>query len=90
MLKRSGTKLQVIDRHKFYVMCSCSYADSVWVRELIKLLGSQVTVGFAIDKMRCSRRHSKNVKEYRITYPGGSADAMRSAEQGGPGKKFDG
>ena len=90
MLKRGGTKLQVIDQHMLYVMCNCGHADSVWVRDIIKVLGNQVTVGFAIDKMRCSKCRTKNVKEYRITYPGGSADAMRSAEQGGPGKKYDG
>ena len=85
MLKRGGTKLSVIDQHRLYVMCNCGHADSVWVRDIIKVLGDAVTVGFAIDKMRCSRCHTKNVKEYRITYPGGSADAMRSAAQGGPG-----
>lgn len=90
MLKRGGTKLQVIDQHMLYVMCKCGHAESVWVRDIIKVLGNQVTVGFAIDKMRCSKCRTKNVKEYRITYPGGSADAMRSAEQGGPGTQYDG
>ena len=74
MLKRGGTKLSVIDQHKHYVMCNCGYTDSVWVREIIEFLGGAATVGFAIDKMRCSRCHTKNVKEYRITYqpgPGG-------------------
>ncbi|MEP5770924.1 hypothetical protein [Nisaea sp.] len=89
MLKRGGTKLSVIDQHKLYVMCNCGHADSVWVRDVIKALGDQVTVGFAIDKMRCSKCGMKNVKEYRITYPGGSADAMRSADQSRP-REYDG
>lgn len=68
-------------------MCGRGHADSAWLRDIIKVLGDAVTVGFAIDKMRCSRCRSKNVKEYRITYPGGAADAMRSASQGGPGRR---
>lgn len=89
MLKRGGTKLSVLDKHMLYVMCGCGHADSVWVAEIINKLGDQVTVGFAIDKMRCSKCRTKNVKEYRITYPGGSADAMRSAEQR-PRVEYDG
>ncbi len=70
MLKRGGTKLQVIDKHKLYVMCNCGHAESVRVLDLIKVLGGAATVGFAIDKMRCSKCGMKSVKEYRIYYPG--------------------
>jgi hypothetical protein len=80
-LPPGATKLAMIDQHKLYVICDCSHAQSVWVSDVIQILGDQVTVGFAIDKMRCSACLQKNVKEYRITFPGGSADAMRSAAQ---------
>jgi len=89
MLRRGGTKLQVIDQHKLYVMCKCGHADSVWMHDIIRKLGNQMTVGFAIDKMRFSKFGMKNVKENRITYPGGSADAMRSAHQSRP-REYDG
>ena len=38
---------------------NCGHADSVRVRDIIKALGNQVTVGFAIDKMRCSKCRMK-------------------------------
>lgn len=43
-------------------MCNCGHAESVWVRDFIEALGNQVTVGLAIDKMRCSKCGMKNVK----------------------------
>lgn len=85
-----GTKISVIGQHRLYLVCSCWHSDSFWVRDTIKVLGEAVTGGFAVDKMRCSRCHTKNVKGHRITYPGGSAYAMRSAEPRGQGREFDG
>ncbi|MEP4035665.1 hypothetical protein [Pseudophaeobacter sp.] len=61
----------MIDRHELYVMCNCGHGESVRVLDLIKVLGDQVTVGFAISKMRCSRCRMKNVREYRITFSAG-------------------
>ncbi len=71
MLMRGETKLAVIDRHELYVMCNCGHAESVRVLDLIEKLGDEVTVGFAISKMRCSWCRMKNVREYRITFSAG-------------------
>lgn len=80
-LPPGATKLSVIDGHRLYIICCCGYAESIWVSDVIQILGNHVSVGFAIERMRCSACRQKNVQEYRITYPGGSADAMRSAAQ---------
>ena len=71
MLKRGGTKLSVIDKHELYVMCNCGHAESVRVSDIIKVLGGAATVGFAVDKLRCSKCRMKKVREYRITYEPG-------------------
>jgi len=67
MLKRGKTNLSVSGKHGLYVVCNCGHADSVWVGDIIKVLGVAVTVSFAVDKMRCSRCHTKSVKEYQIS-----------------------
>jgi hypothetical protein len=71
-----GTKLGVIRRHDLYVICGCCHDRLVRVSELIEALGDQATVGFAIGKIRCSVCRQKDVLEYRIVYPGGSANKM--------------
>ncbi|MEP0155215.1 hypothetical protein [Pseudophaeobacter sp.] len=54
-LAAGETQLSVIDRRELYVECNCGHGESVRVLDLIAVLGDQVRVGFAINRMRCSR-----------------------------------
>jgi len=82
MLKRGGTRLSVIHRHLIWVECACGHTAPVWVADIIAEWGDDITVGETGDQMRCSSCRLKQIQEYRITYPGGSMEAMRGAEQG--------
>lgn len=79
MLKRGGTRLSVIPEHQLWLECACGHNGPVNVAVLIAKFGDQITVGDAIEKLRCSRCRTKQIKDYRITYVGGSWDAMRGA-----------
>ncbi|NIZ63140.1 hypothetical protein DL239_19425 [Sedimentitalea sp. CY04] len=52
------------------------------VADVIAKWGHEITVGEAVDRLRCSACRTKRIKEYRIIYAGGSALAMHGAEQG--------
>jgi len=67
---------------KIYVECACGHTGPVWVRDIVKVYGDQITVADAVQRMRCSACGAKRIDRYRITHPGGSADAMRWAAQG--------
>ncbi|MBY6141134.1 hypothetical protein KUV26_16985 [Leisingera daeponensis] len=82
MLKRGGTRLGVIPNHQLYVECgACDHAAPVAVSDLIARCGPQASVGEIVSKMRCQRCGRKQIKDYRITYAGGSSEALRGAEQ---------
>lgn len=82
MLKRGGTRLGVIPNHQLFVECRvCDHAAPVTVADMIARFGAQATVGEIIAKMRCQCCKQKQIKDYRITYAGGSWDAMRGSEQ---------
>ena len=82
MLKRGGTRLSVILKHRLWLECACGHTAPVWVADIVAKWGDDITVGEAVDRMRCSSCHTKQIQEYRITYPGASMEAMRGAEQG--------
>ena len=82
MLKRGGTRLSVIPTHVLWLECACEHNGPVEVAAIIAKWGDQITVGDAIERLRCSACRTKRIKDYRIIYAGGSQDAMRGAEQG--------
>ncbi len=81
MLKRGGTRLSVIPEHQLWLECACGHNGPVQVVDIIAKWGDQITVGEAIARLRCSACRTKQIKDYRITYVGGSWGAMRGASQ---------
>jgi hypothetical protein len=79
MLKRGGTKLQTVPNHTIHIECACGHTAGVTVAALIVRLGAAATVADAVGRVRCSRCGAKSVKTYRLTYAGGSYDAMLGA-----------
>lgn len=82
MLKRGGTRLSVIPKHTLWLECACGHNGPVQVADVIAKWGHEISVGDVVDRVRCSACRTKRIKEYRIIYAGGSAVAMRGAEQG--------
>jgi hypothetical protein len=82
MLKRGGTRLSSITQHTIWVECACGRAAPLVVADLLALPNPPETVADAVSRARCGSCGAHNVKEYRISYEGGSWGALRGAEQG--------
>ncbi len=80
MLKSNGTRLTTIPRHEIWMECQCGHSRSLSVADLLSLPNPPITVGEAVERVRCAKCEAKQVNEYRITYKGGSDDALREAE----------
>ena len=82
MLKRPSTQLSVIPTHLLWLECACGHNGPVNVATIIAKFGDQTMVVDVIEHLRCSRCCTKQIKNSRIIYVGGSWEAMRGAEQG--------
>jgi len=87
MLKRGGTRLSTIPQHTLWVWCACGHRSGVKVARILDREHSPETVGQAIQTMRCSRCLTQSIKDYRITYEGGSWGALQGGDNRAPGPK---
>lgn len=85
MLKRGGTRLSTIPNHTLWVWCACGHRAGVEVARILDRDHPPETVGQVIEAMRCSRCRCQSIKDYRITYEGGSWGAMQGADSRLPG-----
>ncbi|WP_127111997.1 hypothetical protein [Shimia sediminis] len=84
MLKRGGTHLATIPKHLIWIECACGHTSSVPIADVLKTT-SLLTVADVIDRAKCLRCFTRNVKEFRLVYqPNGVVRAMEGAEQGKP------
>lgn len=74
------TRLASIARNCLSVECLCGHSAQVPVASLLPAY-AELTVDEAIRRMRCTSCGARSVQEWRITYVGGSAEAMQGARQ---------
>ncbi|GAB5486118.1 MAG: hypothetical protein Pars93KO_25520 [Parasphingorhabdus sp.] len=87
MLKRGGTRLSTIPNHTLWVWCACGHHAGVEVARILDRENPPETVGQTVQAMRCSSCRSQSIKDYRITYEGGSWGALEGADNRAPGPK---
>lgn len=82
-LKRGGTRLATIPQHTLWVWCQCGHNAGITVASLLALSKPSLTVGEVVQTLRCSRCRVQMIKDYVITYSGGSWDALQGARSDG-------
>jgi hypothetical protein len=80
-LKRGGTRLSTIPRHTLWVWCQCGHNGGVTVSSLLDRPNVPKTVGELVAVMRCSRCKRQTIKDYVITYSGGSWEALQGTRK---------
>lgn len=81
MIKRGGTRLGTIPNHTLWVWCACGHNGGVPVASILAAPKPPETVADAVAAMRCTRCRARSIKDYVITFQGGSADAMQGARR---------
>jgi hypothetical protein len=83
---RGQTQIGNIPQCAIYPICQCGHTGAILIAPLIKAGKAEYTVADILSKGRCHKCRGSGIVDFRISYIGGSAQALEGGEMRIPEK----